>query len=155
MLLMKTRNLQLQQIDTKISSLQPLRDLPVPATGWLKAIRLSLGMSLEQLGRKLGIAKQNALALERREQQGAVTINSLREAAAAMDMELVYGFVPKDGTLEALINRKAHEVAREIVLMASQTMVLEDQGNSNQRLEKAIEERAKEIKDKMPKLLWD
>ena len=112
-------------------------------------------MSLEQLGRKLGIAKQNALALERREQQGAVTINSLRQAAAAMDMELVYGFVPKDGTLEALINRKAHEVAREIVLMASQTMVLEDQGNSHQRLEKAIEERAKEIKDKMPKLLWD
>ena len=152
---MKIRNLQLQQIDAKIRGLQPLRDLSVPPTGWLKAIRLSLGMSLEQLGRKLGIAKQNALALERREQQGAVTINSLREAAAAMDMELIYGFVPKDGSLEALINRKAYEVAREIVGMAAQNMVLEDQGNSHQRLEKAIEERAKEIKDKMPKLLWD
>jgi predicted DNA-binding mobile mystery protein A len=152
---MKTRNLQLQQIDAKISGLKHLRDLPIPPTGWLKAIRLSLGMSLEQLGRKLGIAKQNALALERREQLGAVTINSLREAAAAMDLELVYGFVPKDGTLQALIDRKAYEVAKEIIKMASQTMVLEDQGNSNQRLEKAIEERAKEIKEKMPKLLWD
>jgi hypothetical protein len=34
-------------------------------------------------------------------------------------------------------------------------MRLEDQENSNQRIEKAIEERADAIKKEMPKTLWD
>ena len=33
-----------------------------------------------------------------------------------MDMQLVYGFVPNDGTLDALIDRKAKELARQIVM---------------------------------------
>jgi hypothetical protein len=34
-------------------------------------------------------------------------------------------------------------------------MKLEDQGNSNKRIQKAIEERAASIKIEMPKILWD
>ena len=34
-------------------------------------------------------------------------------------------------------------------------MKLEDQENSKQRIEKAIEERATIIKNEMPKTLWD
>jgi hypothetical protein len=70
-------------------------------------------------------------------------------------MELVYGFVPKDGSLDALIDRKAKELATQIVMRTSNTMKLEDQANSARRITKAIEERAVAIKNDMPKILWD
>jgi hypothetical protein len=75
--------------------------------------------------------------------------------ANALDMQLVYGFVPKDGSLDALVDRKAREMANQIVMRTSNTMKLEDQENSPERIEKAIEERAAVIKSEMPKTLWD
>jgi len=150
---MKTKNMQLLQLDNRIREFKGLQS--APQTGWIRSVRVSIGMSLEQLGRKLGITRQSAMDMERREQEGTISMKALREAATAMDMELVYGFVPKDGSLQALINRKAYEIAGEIVDRASQTMILEEQGNSMERLEKAVEERAREIKETTPKILWD
>jgi hypothetical protein len=54
-----------------------------------------------------------------------------------------------------LIDRKAKELAKQIVQRTSHTMKLEDQENSKQRIGKAIEERAAIIKNEMPKTLWD
>lgn len=133
----------------------PLQKLAVPPTGWTKAIRSALGMSLQQLGNKLGITRQSARAIEEREKDGSITIKSLREVGKALDMQLVYGFVPNDGSLDALIERKAKDLATQIVLRTSNTMKLEDQENTRQRIEKAIEERAFAIKNEMPKILWD
>ncbi len=152
---MKTKNLQLQQLDAKMKAIDLMRNTVPPPSGWIRAIRQAIGMSLEQLGRKTGGSKQTILAMENREKLGSVTINTLREAAAAMDMELVYGFVPKDGSLDALLQRRAKEMAATIVGMASQTMQLEGQGISDERLQRAIKERAKEILDQTPKILWD
>ena len=70
-------------------------------------------------------------------------------------MHLVYGLVPKDGSIEKLIDRKAKELATRIVLRTSNTMKLEDQENTQQRLKKAIEERTAVIKNELPKILWD
>jgi predicted DNA-binding mobile mystery protein A len=152
---MSKRTLQLQQLNNKMLSFSSMQKVTVPTTGWLKAIRLALGMSSQQLGKKLSMTRQGVHDIENRERDGAVTIKSLREAANALDMELIYGLVPKDGSLEALIDRKAKELASEIVMRTSNTMKLEDQENSKQRIEKAIEERVIEIKNQMPKTLWD
>ena len=132
-----------------------LQKIAPPPTGWLKAIRTAIGMSMQQLGNRLQVTKQNIRAIENREKDGTITLNALKEAASALDMQLVYGFVPADGSLEALIDRKAKELATQIVLRTSNTMKLEDQENSKQRIEKAIEERATIIKSEMPKTLWD
>lgn len=75
--------------------------------------------------------------------------------AAALDMQLVYGFIPKDGSLDALIDRKASRLAYEVVHRTSQNMALEDQEVSYSRLKPAAEERKQEIIEKMPKSLWD
>lgn len=152
---MSKKNLQLQQLNSKMHAYASLQKVAIPPTGWIKAIRTALGMSLEQLGNKLSITKQSAGNIEKREKEGTITIKSLRETAKAMDMHLVYGFVPKDGSLDALIERKAKELAFEIVSRTSNTMKLEDQENSKQRIEKAIQERATEIINEMPKMLWD
>ena len=112
-------------------------------------------MSLQQLSNKLSITKQSMQEIEQREKEGSITIKSLREAAKALDMELIYGLVPVDGSLEELIDRKAREMATQIVMRTSNSMKLEEQENSKQRIEKAIEERAAIIKNEMPKSLWD
>ncbi|HEX6182071.1 MAG TPA: mobile mystery protein A [Chitinophagaceae bacterium] len=152
---MTKTSLQLQQLNSKMQAFASPQRVTVPPTGWIKAIRLALGMSLEQLARKLSITKQGALALERREKDASITISTLLQVADALDMHLVYGFIPKDGSLNALINRRAEELAKEIVMRTSNTMKLEDQENSSERIKKAIKERAMEIKNEMPKTLWD
>jgi len=152
---MNKRQLLLDQLEGKIKTFVPTLKVVVPATGWIKAIRLGLGMSLKQLGNLLSMTKQSAMELERREKEGSITLKTLRETARALDMELVYGFVPKDGSLDALLDRKAHELAIRIVRMTSTSMKLEDQQNSKTRIEKAIKERANQLKREKPKLLWD
>lgn len=132
-----------------------LQKVAPPPTGWIKAIRNAIGMSMLQLGKRLSITKQSVQDIERREKDGSISIKALREAARALDMQLIYGFVPNDGSLEALIDRKAKELATQIVQRTSNSMKLEDQENSKQRIEKAIEERATIIKNEMPKTLWD
>jgi len=70
-------------------------------------------------------------------------------------MELVYWFVPMDGSLEALIDRKAREFATKIVSRTSNSMKLEDQENSEMRLNKSIEEWIIMLKLEISKVLWD
>jgi len=148
-------SLQIQQLNSKMLAFASLQKVAPPPTGWIKAIRNAIGMSMLQLGKRLSVTKQSVQDMESREKDGSVTIKALREVARALDMQLVYGFVPNDGSLEELIDRKAKELATQIVQRTSNTMKLEDQENSRHRIEKAIEERAAIIKNEMPKTLWD
>jgi predicted DNA-binding mobile mystery protein A len=152
---MYKRSLQIEQLNTKMQSFTEAYKVVAPPTGWLKAIRTALGMSLEQMGKKLNVTKQSVLEMEVREKEGSITIKSLREAARALDMRLVYGLIPNDGSLDAFIERKAKELAEQIVMRTNNSMKLEDQENTKQRLEKALQERIIIIKNEMPKALWD
>ncbi|WP_452220112.1 mobile mystery protein A [Lacinutrix salivirga] len=152
---MKTSKLKVEQLINKIKPYKMAGKYPRPPIGWVKTIRTSIGMSLEQLGDKLGITRQSAQSLEKREAKGSITIKALEEAGKAMDMKLVYGFVPLDGSIEKLIEKKAKKLATEIVLRTSGTMKLEDQENSPKRIKKAIDQRTKAIIEDMPKILWD
>jgi predicted DNA-binding mobile mystery protein A len=152
---MGKKSLQLQQLNSKMLGFASLKQVAMPPTGWIKAIRTAIGMSMQQLGNKLNVSKQGVMDIEKREKDGSITIKSLREIARAMDMQLVYGFVPNDGSLDALIEKRATELATQIVMRTANTMKLEDQANSKKRIEAAIRERAAAIKNEMPKILWD
>jgi len=117
---METKKLRLKQLDQKLKTLQPFHDMAIPPSGWVKSIRTSLGMTLQQLANKLDITQQSIQELEKREKEKAITLKSLNNVANAMDMQLIYALVPKDGSLEALIERKATQMAQEIVRRTSQ-----------------------------------
>ena len=70
-------------------------------------------------------------------------------------MKFVYGFIPKTGSIDKMIQVKAKEVATWIVLRACNNMSLEDQKVSDDRLKQAIKDRADDILYKMPRYLWD
>jgi len=152
---MRNDKLQFQQLNEKMDKLTVLQHLIMPPIGWIKAIRNGIGMSMEQLGKKLSITKQAVMDIEKREKEGAITIKSMQEIAKVIDMKFVYGFVPNAGSLEQMIETRSLEIATKIVQRTSTSMKLEVQVNSKERIEKVIKERAAEIINKTPKILWD
>jgi len=149
------QQLLLQQTDKKLEAFKDLKATVVPTKGWINTFRTALKMSLRQLGSRLNIAPKSKKEIEEREANGTITLNSLRDAANALDMHLVYGFVSKHESLEQMIEKRAKDLALEIVMRTNNTMTLEDQQNSKERIEKAIAQKTNEIKIEMPKYLWD
>ncbi len=146
--------LRLQQLDKQLAWLpQPLPD--TPPSGWIATIRKALGMTLKTLGTRLGMTAEGAKRMELREADGSLSLQLLSKAAEALDMRLIYALVPKDGTLEKLIERRALAMATDIVMRTHQTMKLEGQAVSEERLKEAIAEKAEELRREMPKQLWD
>jgi predicted DNA-binding mobile mystery protein A len=148
------QKLLIEQTDRKLDLFRPLEVITVPQKGWIHTVRIALKMSLRQLGNRLKISPQSVKEMEEREANGSITLKGLIEAGRALDMRFVYGFIPRDQSIEEMIEKRAFEVAKDIVMRTSSTMQLEDQENSEARLEKAIKTRAEEIKTKMPNYLW-
>lgn len=152
---MKVKKLRLSHLEQKLKPFVAAQEVIVPSAGWIKTIRTSLGMSLEQLGNRLGRDKSSVARMEKREKDGSVTLGILQDAGRAMDMRFIYGFIPIDGSIEKLIEKKARELAEEIVYRTAKNMTLEDQGIPSDKIQKAIEERTNEFMDELPKKLWD
>lgn len=147
--------LALEQLDKKMEKFEVLAEIPIPPNGWINLIRTTLNMSLRQLGKRLNITSQSVKEIEMREAEKKITLEKLNEVAEALNLNLVYGFIPKDKSLEKMIENKSLALAKQIVLKTSHSMALEDQQNEPSRIEKAIKERALQIQNEMPKYLWD
>src|SRR5687767_14528194 len=108
------QKLVIEQLDRKLSVYRTLPDMP--SKGWICVVRTGLKMSLRQLADRLGVTAPSVKEIEDREKNGSITVRNLKEAARALNMRLVYGLVPIDGTLETMIEQRAEELARKIVL---------------------------------------
>lgn len=149
------KKLLIDQLDQKLAVFKGTEMVLVPQKGWVNTIRTSLNMTMNQLGNKLKLTKGAVQKIEEREATGQITINKLKEVGEALEMKFVYGFVPKDGTIDNLINLKAEKLARKIVLRTNQNMKLEDQGISSKKINDSIVDLASEIKREMRKSLWE
>jgi len=150
----KYQKTALEQLDSTLLRYAPLREMSPPRKGWIKATREALGMSGQQLGKRLGVSKMRVAALEQAETTGATTLNTLRRAAEAMDCVLVYALVPKTSLKESLHKQTRLKAAQDIA-RASRSMALEDQALARDAVGKATEAAAAALLDKMPKTLWD
>lgn len=149
------RKLLIEQLDQKLHPFLHTKTVLVPDRGWIHTIRTALNMTLAQLGNKLNITRQGVGKIEESEANGTITINSLKEVAKAMDLKLVYALVPKNGTIDELIETKAVALAQKIVLRTNQNMRLENQGVEDKKINETIEDLAAEIKREVRKSLWD
>lgn len=149
------QKLIIEQIDSKLKVYAKVNPDNMPSSGWVNTIRTSIKMTLEQMGSRVNTSKQGAKKVEEREADGSITLNALKEAANALEMELVYGFKPKKGTIFKMIDEAALKKATEIVMRTSKTMELEDQKVNQDRLNLAIKDKAKEISSNLPKYIWD
>ncbi len=149
------QKLLIAQLDQKLVEFKSAALVRIPQKGWIHTIRTTLNMTMDQLGNKLNMTKGAIQKIEDREAEGQITINKLKDVGNALDMQLVYGFVPKDSTLDNLINLKAENLARKIVLRTHQNMTLEDQAISDEKINASIIDLANDIKREMRKSLWD
>ena len=149
------KKLLIEQLDQKLANFKDAGMVLVPQKGWVNTIRTTLNMTRDQLGAKLDLTKGAIQKIEEREATGQITINKLKDVGNALNMKFIYGFIPKDGTIESLINLKAEKLARKIVLRTNQNMKLEDQGISEDKIDHSINDLANEIKREMRKSLWD
>jgi len=149
------KQLLIEQIDRKLEPFSSSEMISIPNRGWINSIRTALNMTMAQLGARLNMTKQGVNRIEESEAKGTITINSLKEAGEALDLKLVYGFVPKEGSLNNLVNMKAEKLARKIVQRTNQNMKLEDQGISDEKIKRSIADLAGEIKREMRRSLWD
>jgi predicted DNA-binding mobile mystery protein A len=84
-----------------------------PATGYARAIRESLGMSAEQLARRIGVSRATIVTLERSEARGRITLASLEKLSRGLGCRVVYALVPELGASLADMKRaRARKVAR-------------------------------------------
>jgi predicted DNA-binding mobile mystery protein A len=148
------RNLRRRQLDRIVTPVTELRQIPLPRRGWIAEIREALGMSGRQLGHRLGVAPSSVSAFETSERLGGISLNSLRKAAAGLNCQLVYAFVPRE-SFENVLRDQARAVAKTIVGRVEHSMALEAQGAGAVEHEEAITELADELVRNMDRSLWE
>jgi predicted DNA-binding mobile mystery protein A len=143
------------QIDRKLPALRGAAQTlarALPASGWIRVLRESLGITAAAFGRRLKIAQQNVVKLEGSERAGTITLASLRRAAAALDADFVYAIVPRK-PLRATLSARARELAQQRIAPVAHSMRLEAQGLSDRELKDQVEELAREL-ERRPRELW-
>lgn len=143
-----------EQLDKTMRRFESLKTTSTPPRGWVRAIRDTLGMTGDQLARRMGIKQQRIARIEQDEVRGKVTLQTMQKVAEAMDCVFVYGMVPRD-SLEAVVRRQAHLAAQKRLERSTQTMRLEKQELSREEKSKVLKSLVEEIIDTMPKSLWE
>jgi predicted DNA-binding mobile mystery protein A len=150
----KQMKLAREQLDETMRNFDSLKKAAIPPKGWIRAIRDTLGMSGEQLAKRLGVNQQRIARLERDEKLGKVTLNTMKSTAEALNCVFVYGIVPRD-SLEQTVKDQAGKVAKTRMSRSNQMMRLEKQELSQEEKSKALKYLIEDIIETMPKSLWD
>lgn len=148
------QELRVRQLDETLSPFRSLGLRPPPRQGWARAIRQALGMSQRQLAARMGVSTTAAQSAERNEARGKIQIDSLMSLAEGLGCELVYVLVPRE-SIQGMLERRATQLAAEMVNRVSTSMELEDQGVSEQERQRQIEELAGSLLRDRPKNFWD
>lgn len=106
------RERTLEHLQAALRHWKPVRSAAPPG-GWLRAIRLALGMTSRQLAERAGVRHTSVEAAQRAEVVQTISLATLQRYAAALDCRLIYAIVPKRGSLESMRNRRAEILVME------------------------------------------
>jgi predicted DNA-binding mobile mystery protein A len=143
-------------VQQKLDQISKLNE-SIPPSGWVKAIRGSLGLSIRQLAERVGVGHGSINQLEKREPKKRVTLESLENAARAMDCKVVYAVVPQEigSTLDDIIKNRATSAATRILREVAHTMSLEAQGTSEKQSKEEIKRIANELIESGDSRIWE
>src|SRR5437016_7726362 len=116
------RKLRIAQLDRALKPFLAVKDSPRPQKGWIRAIREATGVTLREMAKRLGKVPSLVLYLENSEADYRITLGNLRQAAEALDCQLVYALVPKGGSVQSLSEKRARAKATENVRAVEHTM---------------------------------
>lgn len=151
--MLKKRDLVIKQLDRQFEEWnikQPSR----PHQGWIRTMRKALGMTGNQLAKRIGVVRSRVVRMEMDEQKDAITLRTLREVAKALNCELVYALVPKE-SLQDTLNKQAEKKANMSLRRISHSMQLENQGISTKSQEDLKKELVDTLLQGSYKHLWE
>lgn len=154
---MPSNNLRLatiRQLDARLARLEPMRWETPPSGGWLRAIRQAMGMTAAQLAGRLSVSQPSVAALEKREADESITLETLRRAASALGCDLVYALVPRT-PLAGARERQAVAFAESQLERLDHSMRLEDQRVAPEDTRHLVRESANEYLRSWSRRIWD
>ena len=139
------------RLNERFTEIGPARRFTPPVRGWIRAIREGLGMTAEQLAKRLHVTQPSVVALEQSEAKGTIELATLRRVAEALDCTLVYALVPNK-PLEETVRERARKFIRRRLAAVEHSMLLEDQTVTERDAEARLEEILRETN---PRKFWD
>lgn len=136
--------LRIKQISRNLEQFMKARGTSRPNNGWILAMRELSGRTLRESAANMKIRHQSFAALEKSEAEETITLKKLRQAAEALDCELVYALVPRKGTIQEYAEAKTLQKVRSSLMAIEHSMTLENQQTGN--IEEKIREQVKKIK---------
>ena len=98
-------------LERRVRWYRKARQQPRPPEGWLRAMRLAVGIPAEQIADEMGFTPRMVFQAERAEQNRNISLDRLERMARAVGCDLVYGLVPWERSLE---DRAMELVEREV-----------------------------------------
>ena len=150
---MDVKALGRKHLERRLAHLRGM-DFTRPQRGWLRAMREALGMTTRQLAQRMDKVQSAVVDMEKSEARDTISLTSLRQAAEAMNCELVYAIVPR-GPFDAILRARATEIATQQLARVSHTMALENQSLSHADQEAEKERLIDELLRGPTTRLWD
>lgn len=148
------RSMVREQYKEIANSATKLKGAPImPAEGWVRTIRKALDMSGAQLAERLNLSRNRISILERREVEGEITINQLKNLAEKLGCEFTYALVPKKD-VSLIIEDRAEKLAKDRLSINSQNMFLEAQVISSKKEKFLVNELKQDLLKAGGRVLW-
>lgn len=145
--------IQLRQLDERLEKVRDLAALEAPQDGWVRTLRQALGMTTEQLAKRMKITRQAVLQLEAAERKRSATWTSLRKAADAMDCDVAYAIVPR-GSLNQVLLRQARKQAERHLVRVAHSMKLDAHVVGPEEQSRQVDELATQLAAERSRALW-
>jgi len=145
---MDSRTLKRSQLDRLFATSSHKQAGP-----WITRIREALGMTKEDLAKRMGVIRQRVSKIEQDEAAGKLTIETLQRAAQALGCDFVYTLVPKT-SLDETMRTQALKAAEALVDQVHNTMALEDQKTSKKNRNQLVQELATDLIRKNDRTIW-
>ena len=120
-----------------------------PADGWLRSIRLALGMTTRQAAQRAGVQQSTWVGAEQREAAGTISLGQLRRFGAALGCRLV-----PDVPLRQKLDQRAGVLAMQKVTSVAHSMALEPHRADDTYTRMQIDERKHELLRGRRSRLW-
>jgi len=142
-----------EQYSQIVDSARTVLTVRQPREGWIKTVRMALGMSGVQLAKRLDSSRGITSYLERSEQDGGITLRKMQNVAEAMGCRFVYAVVPET-SIDDIIDKQAQKKAEKLASETSTHMMLEAQALDDESLEKEIKRLKMQFINELRKDLW-
>jgi predicted DNA-binding mobile mystery protein A len=149
---MENKKLMRLQLDKEFENIRNIK-YSRPNSGWIKVLREALAMSTRQLAKRLHCSQSRIVQMEQNEIHETLSLHALRQAAHALECELVYFLIPKK-SLDDIMRDHACTIAKKRLKFTAHSMGLEAQTVDTQTQQLQLELEIEALLQK-PSKLWN